>query len=56
MFNVFFFFIQSIHRIQKSTKRGPRLMSARFLRYFDREEVLQLTSGKLKATDLYCCL
>ena len=42
---------QRIHRLGKSAKNGPRPILARFLRYSDREEVLQLARSKLKDSD-----
>ena len=42
---------QRIHRLEKSAKNGPRPILARFLRYSDREEVLQLARRKLKDSD-----
>ena len=43
---------ERIHRLGKSAKNGPRPILARFLRYSDREEVLQLARRKLKDSDL----
>ena len=42
---------QRVHRLGKQSKNGPRPILARFLRYSDREEVLQLVQSKLKDTD-----
>ncbi|KAL9972585.1 hypothetical protein ACROYT_G018919 [Oculina patagonica] len=42
---------QRIHCLGKSAKNGPRPILARFLRYPDREEVLQLARSKLKDSD-----
>ena len=42
---------QRIHRLGKSAKNGRRPILARFLRYSDREEVLQLARSKLKDSD-----
>lgn len=42
---------QRIHRLGKPTKKGPRPILARFLRYSDREMVLQQARSKLKDTD-----
>ena len=42
---------QRIHRLAQSAKNRPRPILARFLRYSDREEVLQLARSKLKDSD-----
>ena len=46
---------QRIHRLGKPSGRGPRLITARFLRFSDREDVLSQARANpgLKGKDLY---
>ena len=42
---------QRIHRLGKPNRKSPRPILARFLRYSDRQEVLELARCKLKGTN-----
>jgi hypothetical protein len=42
---------QRIHRLGKPNRKSPRPILARFLRYSDRQEVLELARSKLKGTN-----
>ena len=42
---------QRIHRLGNPNTKGPRPILARFRRYSDRQEVLELAQSKLKGTN-----
>ena len=42
---------QCIHRLGKPNRKSPRPILARFLRYSDRQKVLEMARSKLKGTN-----